>query len=651
MTDVEEGKKDFRNGSTEAVTMSAEKVVDSPAGDISLPSSPPSFKKLLSLGRPEWAMLVVAVVLMTASEATSLWIPIIIAQAYNALVDPTMEQEGRTDGGRLGTINRVMILTLVCHTIGVVCSFLRSSIMSVAGERIVARLRNELYGRLLTQEIAFYDAAKTGELISRLSSDTALIQQATSQALPEILLGSIKLLVCLVIMFWLSASLAATTLGWTVIIFIICLFFGKILGNLSKDYQDALSRAQECSTEALGGMRTVQSFCSEDREQKRYISHIGRPQDFPWWVPKALPKTTYSTGYWKSIATSGFFTAIFGLGFGGMYVTLWYGFHLVNQGSMSLGDLTAFQSYIFLIGGSLAQTAQFLSQTIEAIGASGRIFYLLEREPQIPSRKDINGTSIEVASQPETMIGSVEFHCVDFSYPTRPDVAVLNKFSLKIPPNTTAALVGSSGAGKSTVASLLQRFYDVTAGTITIDGHDIRHLNLKWLRKHIAYVQQEPQLFGLTVRENVCYGIDRPVSEKELTDVCQEANAHDFIIQWPQAYETLVGERGVKLSGGQKQRIAIARALLINPKILLLDEATSALDSESEALVQDAIEKAMVGRTVLIVAHRLSTIRRAAQIVVLDQHQIVDMGTHDDLMLRCSKYQDLIQKQSHNLFE
>lgn len=201
-------------------------------------------------------------------------------------------------------------------------------------------------------------------------------------------------------------------------------------------------------------------------------------------------------------------------------------------------------------------------------------------------------------------------------------------------------------SGKSTVVSLLQRFYDVTSGSVTIDGHDIRNLDMNWLRSHIAYVQQEPQLFGLTVRENIAYGMDREVTQDEIEAVAKEANAHEFISQWPDGYDTLVGERGIQLSGGQKQRIAIARALLPGPKILLLDEATSALDSESEHLVQEAIDKAIVGRTVLIVAHRLSTIQRADQIVVVDDHQIVDVGSHAELLNRCSKYQDLIKRQS-----
>ena len=244
------------------------------------------------------------------------------------------------------------------------------------------------------------------------------------------------------------------------------------------------------------------------------------------------------------------------------------------------------------------------------------------------------------------MEGDIELRDVDFAYPSRPNVLVLNQFTLKIPSNTTTALVGSSGAGKSTVVSLLQRFYDVNDGGIYVDGKNITDLSLKWLRRHIGYVQQEPQLFGMSIRENLLYGVDREVSQEEMEKACRDANAHDFIVTWPKGYDTLVGERGVKLSGGQKQRISIARALLTNCRILLLDEATSALDSESEHLVQEAINKAIVGRTVIIVAHRLSTIQKADQIVVMSDHKIVDVGTHDHLLQKCSKYQDLIKRQS-----
>ena len=607
-------------------------------------ATPPSLGKLMTLARPEWTLLAVAVFLMIGSEATGLYNPILLADAYDYLVNPTLDTASRQS-----EINQVMTSVLVIHTAGVLGAWLRSTIMAIAGERVVARLRVRLYRQILKQEIGFFDQHKSGELVSRLSSDTTLLQQATSSALPETFLGMTKLLVAMGLMFWLSPPLAGVAIGFVVLVFVMCAPFGKYIGELSKQYQDILGQAQTHSTEALGAMRTVQSFAAEEREGSRYQTVIGAPNK--WWIPARSDQTTYAVGARRGIATSAFFTIIFGVGFGSMYITLWYGFKLINDGKMTLGELTAFQSYIFQIGGSLGQTGRFVSQLLEAKGASGRIFYLLEREPEIPSTppskpRDNDEESPIPTRKLDNLQGAVAFNHVSFHYPSRPDVTVLREFSLEIPPNTTAALVGSSGAGKSTVVALLQRFYDVAEGSVTIDGVDIREMDLAWLRSNVGYVQQEPQLFGLSIRENITYGVDREVSQEELEEVSRTANAHDFISDWPNGYETLVGERGIQLSGGQKQRIAIARALLVNPRILLLDEATSALDAESEHLVQEAIDKAVVGRTVLIVAHRLSTIRRASQIVVLENQQIVDVGTHDALLDRCTKYQDLIKRQS-----
>mmetsp|Transcript_26160 Transcript_26160/g.40122 ORF Transcript_26160/g.40122 Transcript_26160/m.40122 type:complete len:696 (-) Transcript_26160:1635-3722(-) len=627
----------------------------------------PSIGKLLSLARPEFSVLTVAALFMVIAEATGLINPLVIAQAYDHLVDPDL-----ISSDRMSKINSTMTIVLLLHGCGIVFGFLRSSLMGVAGERVVARLRNTLFQSILKQEIAFFDEYKTGDLVSRLGSDTTLIQKATSLALPEIMLGVIKIVTALVLMFWISVPLAGVTIGFSMFIILVCIPFGKVIGNLSKKYQDVLAEAQTRSTEALGAMRTVQSFAAEDREQKYYSDKIGDPAEYKFWWPTKgscssqesdLDDTnTYSVGFFKAIASTGFFVFVFGVGFGSMYVSLWYGFRLVNEGVMTIGELTAFQSYIFQIGIALGSTSSYLSQLFEAVGASGKIFFLLERIPLIPTprptAKDLGKKKLgndtenpappfyEATKVPASMVGSVELRGVSFSYPSRPDVKVLEDINLSMAPNTTTALVGASGGGKSTVVSLLQRFYDINEGSILIDGNDVRSLDLRWLRSNIGYVQQEPSLFGLSIRENLCYGVDRVVSEDEIDNVCKEANAYEFIQKWPSKYDTLVGERGVKLSGGQKQRIAIARALLVNPRILLLDEATSALDSESEHLVQEAIDKAVVGRTVLIVAHRLSTIRSADQIVVIENHQVADIGTHSELQSSSKKYQDLIKRQS-----
>lgn len=434
-------------------------------------SQVPSISKLMTLARPEWYMLGLAFCIMVGAEGTGLYNPLLVANAYDYLVNPDLSQSDR-----ISEINRVMFLVLVIHTVGVLGGFIRSSIMQASGERVVARLRNRLYACILRQDISFFDTHKTGELVSRLGSDTSLIQSATSQALPEVILGMVKLAVSIGLMFWISPKLAGVTLGIVVSIFSVCLPFGKWIGTLSKSYQDALGQAQTHSTEALGAMRTVQSFAAEDRERARYQAKIGEPDEFRFWWPvdHKTHQTTYSVGFFKGIVASGFYTFIFGVGFGSMYVSLWYGFKLVNDGEISLGDLTAFQSYIFQIGATLGQVSGFITKLIEAQGASGRIFYLLERVPEIPKPMPNNNSktdNTETAddeeaprplAKPASMEGAVDFSNVTFSYPSRPDVPVLRNFSLSMPANSTAALVGSSGAGKvrrSLVASIVDTNY------------------------------------------------------------------------------------------------------------------------------------------------------------------------------------------------
>jgi len=534
----------------------------------------------------------------------------------------------------------------------------------------VARLRLRLYDSVLKQEIGFYDENKTGEIVSRLGSDTQLFQTMISQFAPESLVGILTVILSLILMYNINAKLTSMTIGGLLLLCMIAIPFGQKLAALSKLYQNVLGEAQTRSTEALGSIRTVQSFAAEAKELKRYLEKVGDPN-----VPRDKKKLdTYNVGMRKAFTQVGVITVIFGGAFGWLYCTLWYGFHLVTiEGTLSLGGLSAFQSYVFIIGGAIAQVVTNVTQVVTAVGASGRVFYLLERKPNIKNFDGISDDEETLESEEEKekvdssdkkptkvlrkslvpttpMEGNIEFENVMFSYPTRPDVLVLNAFNLKLPKNTTTALVGSSGSGKSTVVALIQRFYDVDGGKITLDGVDLTHLDMSWFRSHIGYVQQEPQLFGVSIRENLVYGLSEEeaakITQTELENICRDANAHEFISAWPDGYDTMVGERGVTLSGGQKQRISIARALLTKCRILLLDEATSALDAESEHEVQMAIENAMVGRTVVVVAHRLSTIENADQIVVMDNRKIVGIGTHDELLDGCKRYQDLIKRQS-----
>jgi len=608
-------------------------------------SSEPSLRRLFGMAKPEIPMLVFSCIVMVAAEAVNLVSPLIVAEAFDILIDPTLTDED----ARMNEINRVMLIVVIVTLAGIIGSFIRASIQAIIGERVVARLRCQLYARILKQEIAFFDEHKSGELVSRLGSDTTLLQTAVSTSLPDFFVQLIKAIAAMCLMFSLSAELAGIATGGVVVIACVSAPMFGIMAKLSKEYQEVLGIAQSHSTETIGSMRTVQGFAAEEKESKRYDQKIGNPDDVPCWWPPVEQKTTYRVGFFKGVAQSGFFTFIFGAGFGYLNITLWYGFYLVTRGELTLGQLTAFNSFIITIGFALGQGAAAIGKMVEGMGASGRVFYLLDRTPNIPKPSSENMKDNTI--KPESMEGNIELQNVMFHYPSRPNQIVLNNVSLTIPKGSTTALVGSSGAGKSTIVSLLQRFYDVDEGVITIDGHILEQLDLQWLRSNIGYVQQEPQLFGLTVKENITYGVHREVTQEEIEQAATDANAHEFISSWPEGYDTLVGERGVKLSGGQKQRVAIARALMTNCRILLLDEATSALDAESEHLVQQAIDKAVVGRTVVVVAHRLSTIRQADQIVVMDNHQVVDVGKHEELMSRCTKYQDLIRRQSMSVVD
>lgn len=649
-----------------------------------LKSVKPTFGKMYALISNEVHLLFLTLFLLVLAEAGQLAVPKILQGAYDALqnyffvvgafssANEMAEMENSDDNVAQSTMQDISLwmgTAIGVYFFAIITGFVARVILGILGERFVARLRKQLYNSVLHQEIGFFDEHKTGEIVSRLGSDTQLLQQAISTFAPETLVGIIKSVMSLILMFSINGKLTAMSLAGVLVICCISIPFGKRLSVLSKLYQNILGDAQTLSTEALGGIRTVQSFAVEPKELNRYMEKIGDP-DAPRKSGAAKTETTYTVGSKKVVVQVSVFTVVFGGTFGFLYCIVWYCFYLVViEGTLTLGGLTAFQSYVFMIGSGIGQTATNFTQVLTAVGASGRVFYLLERKPKIKNFYGISDEDQEEESEngdanpvkpakevrkpiiPSTpMEGNIAFENVMFSYPSRPDVLVLNAFNLKLEKDTTTALVGSSGSGKSTVVSLIQRFYDVDGGKITLDGVDITHLDISWFRTQIGYVQQEPQLFGMSIRDNLTYGLSderaSTITQIELENVCRDANAHEFISSWPDSYDTMVGERGITLSGGQKQRIAIARALLINCRILLLDEATSALDAESEHEVQKAIENAMVGRTVVVVAHRLSTIQSADKIVVMDNRKIVDVGTHEELLDGCKRYQDLIKRQS-----
>jgi ATP-binding cassette subfamily B protein len=396
--------------------------------------------------------------------------------------------------------------------------------------------------------------------------------------------------------------------------------YGWRIRRLSRQAQDALAGAGEVAEESLAGIRTVRSFDAEEREAGRYGRAVGEVY--------ALARRRASAGgvFMGAAAAGGYLAAA---------VVLWYGGRLVIEGALTVGALTSFLVYTLIVAFSLGALADLWAGFMRAAGAAERIFELLDRVPAMPPSGGATLDRVE---------GQVALERVTFAYPSRPDFPVLRGLDLEVAPGEVVALVGASGAGKSTIASLVSRLYDPQEGAVRLDGRDVRELDPRWLRRQVGVVAQEPLLFSATVAENVRYG--RPgASDAEVEAAAQAANAHEFVTRFPLGYETPVGERGVQLSGGQKQRIAIARAVLKDPRVLVLDEATSALDAESEALVQEALQRLMRGRTVLVIAHRLSTVAGADRLAVVDGGRVVQLGRHAVLLEQDGPYRRLVDRQ------
>jgi ATP-binding cassette subfamily B protein len=496
---------------------------------------------------------------------------------------------------------------------------LRSYLFTVAGERIVTRLQEKLFLQIISQEIGFFDQRRTGELLNRLTSDATVLQKAVTVNVSMGLRFALSGIGAIGILIWTSWKLALLMLAVVPVIAIGAGWYGRILRKISRSVQDAFANANAVAEESIGGIRTVRSFAREGHEHERYQEGI--EEAF------TLAKKRAWVGAWFSGLISF-------AGYGSIVAVLWYGGHLLASGEMDFGELTSFMLYTFTVAFSLGALSGLYEDFAKAIGASDRVFELLERESE-----QVDGT-IEI----EKPVGALTFSDVSFAYPTRPDAMVLNGVSFQIVPNQVVALVGPSGGGKSTVAALISRFYDVQSGSVLLDDISIETLQMNWLREHVAVVRQEPILFATSILDNIRYG--RPTATREeVFAAAKAANAHDFVSDFPEEYETLVGERGVRLSGGQKQRIAIARAILKDPVLLILDEATSALDVESEHLVQEALERLMENRSSLVIAHRLSTIQHADRVVVLSEGKVVEEGCHDELLEQEGLYHRLVHKQ------
>lgn len=613
-----------------------------PEDDLEAGESPnePGLRRILYLARAEWGWLFLATIFLGFSLVPLLVMPIYFGRVINDISDHTLSPQDKK-----ASVNRHLIELLFVVLLGAIFSVGRAFIFNAGGERVVARLRVKLFRAIIRQDIAMFDKRKTGELLSRLSADTTSLQDVATANVSMFLRGFVQTLISCALMFYTCWKLAALIMVVVPVTVIAVSLYGRVLKRLSTKYSDALGHASDIAQQSVANIRTVRSFAAEEIESSKYENAVGNPDD-PGnvkccWYP--LGVSSYKTGVQRTIAGSFFMGFVSLIGLTAITLVIWFGAYEVIVGDLSVGNLISFILYSVQIGASLGMMAGLVVSLYTAKGAAKRTFQLIDREPRVP---------VSGGAQPEHMEGIIRFDNVSFAYPTRPDVTVLKNFTVDIPKNKTVAFVGSSGAGKSTVLSLIQRFYDVTDGKILIDGAPLTELDPSWVRRNFAYVQQEPTLFGGSIAHNISYGYcvrkgsaDLMPPREEIEKVAKDAFAHNFITEFPQGYDTIVGERGVRLSGGQKQRVAIARALLMNPRVLLLDEATSALDAESEAYVAEAISKAMVGRTTLIVAHRLSTVRSADQIVVVDNGTIVDIGTHDQLLSRCDKYQELVKRQ------
>ncbi len=501
------------------------------------------------------------------------------------------------------------VLIAVLLTQGVV-SYFRIQLFAVISEKGTADVRQALYARLITLPIVFFEKTRTGELVSRVTADVEKLYSTFSITIAEFLRQIIILVSGVIFLAFTTPKLALIMLATFPVIVVGAMFFGKKIRRLSKVRQEELANSNVILSETMQTIHVVKAFTNELFEKLRYGRSIQKTVEV---------SLKYAQG--RSFFAAFIITVLFGA----LFFIIWEGAVMVNRGIITPGQLISFVVYTAAIGGAIAGLGNFYTELLGAVGATERIREILNESGEVEVAGNTHSTG-------RKLLGNIEFREVHFDYPTRPDVPVLKGINFQIPAGQKVALVGPSGAGKSTIVQLVLKFYGVRNGEILVDGKSIFDMDTTAYRQNIAIVPQEVLLFGGTIRENILYG--KPdASEPEIIEAARQANAWEFISVFPKGLETIVGERGIKLSGGQRQRIAIARAILKNPSILLLDEATSSLDAESEKVVQEALDKLMEGRTSIIIAHRLATVRNVDCIYVIEHGRIVEQGTHDELSL------------------
>ena len=563
------------------------------------------FRKILKYARPYTKSLVFAFICLTLTSLVNLVLPLIVRNMINAVV---ILKDSQILDGLAWDLFFIIILQAVF-------AVTHNYVFGFVGHRMTTDFRIEFFSHIQSLSLRFFQERRVGEILSRMNNDISVIQNALVSIPVALLRQSITLIGAMAIILYLNWKLTGLILLILPPLMIFARVFGKRLRLFSEKLQDQVAQAVVVLEEVASSIKIVKSFTRENYERERFKKEI---------------ETAFERAVDKLKISSFFGPFILGLTFMVSAVLIWYGGYQVMSGVTTPGELAAFFLYALIVAGPIGTFVRLYTQIQEASGAIRRVYEILDTAPAIDNPE--NPIFLE------NITGRIQFENVSFGY--RQELEILHNINFDVRPGQTVALVGPSGAGKSTVIKLLHRFFDASQGSIRLDEHDIRSLDRKSFLSQIALVPQETLLFGGTVKENILYG-KLDATDQELEDAAKKANAHDFIVGLENGYETIVGEKGAKLSGGERQRIAIARAILKNPKILVLDEATSSLDNCSEALIQEAVEKLMEGRTTFIVAHRLSTIHKADQIIVLEKGRVVETGQHEELMNNKNLYYNL----------